>query len=134
MEALLSLPAVASVYELRNLRQLYDKVESHVRSLKSIGIAASSYGNLLASILMKKIPSELCLIVSRETVEDNCDLDSLLKVLGKEIEARERASTNTSAQPRKPTREYSTAAALLANSSPLCVFCDQPYYSTTAEL
>ena len=118
---------MASVYELRNLRQLYDKVESH---LKSIGIAASSYGNLLASILMKKIPSELCLIVSRETVEDNWDLDSLLKVLEKEIEARERASINTSAQPRKPTREYSTAAALLANSSPLCVFCDQPHYST----
>ena len=130
MEALLSLPAVASVYELRNLRQLYDKVESHVRSLKSIGIAASSYGNLLASILMKKIPSELCLIVSRETVEDNWDLDSLLKVLEKEIEARERASTNTSSQPRKPTREYSTAAALVANSSPLCVFCDQSHYST----
>ena len=79
---------------------------------------------------MKKIPSELCLIVSRETVEDNWDLDSLLKVLEKEIEARERASTNTSAQPRKPTREYSTAVALLANSSPLCVFCDQPHYST----
>ena len=30
MEALLSLPAVTSVYELRNLRQLYDKVGSHV--------------------------------------------------------------------------------------------------------
>ena len=131
MEALLSLPAVTSVYELRNLRQLYDKVESHVRSLKSIGIAASSYGNLLASILMKKIPSDLCLIVSRETVEDNWDLDSLLKVLEKEIEARERAATNTSAQPRKPVRDYSTAAALLSDtSSPLCAFCDQPHYST----
>ena len=82
MEALLSLPTVTSVYELRNLLQLYDKVESHVRSLKSIGVAASSYGNLLASILMKKIPSDLCLIVSRETVEDNWDLDSLLKILG----------------------------------------------------
>ena len=131
MEALLSLPAVTSVYELRNLRQLYDKVESHVRSLKSIGIAASSYGNLLASILMKKIPSELCLIVSRETVEDNWDLDSLLKILEKEIEARERAATNTSAQPRKPTRDYSTAAALLSDTSSLsCAFCDQPHYST----
>ena len=130
MEALLSLPAVTSVYELRNLRQLYDKVESHVRSLKSIRIAASSYGNLLASILMKKIPSDLCLIVSRETVEDNWDLDSLLKVLEKEIEARERAATNTSAQPRKPVRDYSTAAALLSDTSPLCAFCDQPHYST----
>ncbi|KAL5503389.1 hypothetical protein EMCRGX_G010329 [Ephydatia muelleri] len=89
VEALLSLLAVTSVYEFRNLRQLYDKVESHVRSLKSIGVAASSCGNLLASILMK-IPSDLCLIVSRETVEDNWDLDSLLKILGKEIEARER--------------------------------------------
>ena len=131
MEAVLSLPAVTSVYELRNLRrQLYEKVESHVRSLKSIGIAALSYGNLLASILMKKIPSDLSLIVSRETVEDNCDLDPLVKVLEKEIEARERASMNTT-QPKKPTRDYPSAAALLSNtSSPLCVFCDQPHFST----
>ena len=80
---------------------------------------------------MKKIPSDLCLIVSRETVEDNRDLDSLLKVLEKEIEARERASTNISAQPRKPVRDYSIAAALLyGTTSPLCAFCDQPHYST----
>ena len=59
---------------------------------------------------MKKIPSDLCLIVSCETVEDNCDLDLLLKVLGKEIEARERASMNTT-------------------PSPLCAFCDQPHFS-----
>ena len=104
MEALLSLPTVTSVYELRNLLELYDKVESHVRSLKSIGVAASSYGNLLASILMNKVPSDLCLIVSCETVEDNWDLDSLLKILGKEFEAREMASMNTT-QPKKPTRD-----------------------------
>ena len=135
MEALLSLPTVTSVYELRNLRQLYDKVESHVRSLKSIGVAASSYGNLLASILMKKIPSDLCLIVSRETVEDNWDLDSLLKILGKEFEARERemASMNTT-QPKKPTRDSSTAAALLSDTSLLCVFCDQSHYSTNCRV
>eukprot|EP00731_Ephydatia_muelleri_P007346 Em0003g1594a len=72
VEALLSLLAVTSVYEFRNLRQLYDKVESHVRSLKSIGVAASSCGNLLASILMK-IPSDLCLI------RHDCDLDQRLK-------------------------------------------------------
>ena len=81
-----------------------------------------------------KIPSDLCLIVSRETVEDNWDLDSLLKILGKEIEAREWASMNTT-QPKKPTRDYSTAAALLSDtSSPLSVFCDQSHYSTNCRV
>ena len=83
---------------------------------------------------MKKIPTDLCLIVSRETVEDNWDLDSLLKILEKEIEARERASMKTT-QPKKPIRDYSTAAALLSDtSSPSSVFCDQSHYSTNCRV
>ena len=54
MKALLNLEAVTSSRDLKNLRQLYDKVESHVRCLKSLdNITSASYGSLLSSILMK---------------------------------------------------------------------------------
>ena len=44
------------------------------------------------------------------------------------------ASMNTT-QPKKPTRDSSTAAALLSDtSSPLSVFCDQSHYSTNCRV
>ena len=39
-------------------------VKSHIHCLKSVGITSSSYGNLLSSFLMKKIPSDISLIIS----------------------------------------------------------------------
>ena len=85
IEALLGLEAVTSPRDLKNLHQLYDAVESQVHCLKSLSVTSSLYGSLLSSILMKKIPSELCLIISRETVKESWDLDSMTKVLEQEF-------------------------------------------------
>ena len=52
--------------DTRKLRKLYDTLESHVRSLKSLGLPSDSYGSLLSSITMNKLPQELRLIISRE--------------------------------------------------------------------
>ena len=82
MEALLGLDVVTSSRDLIALWKLYDKVKSHVRCLKSLGVTSSSYGNLLSPILMK-IPSDISLIVSRETIKENWDLDSMMKVIEK---------------------------------------------------
>ena len=38
MEGLLKLPASTSINETKKLRDIYDKLESHVRSLHNIGI------------------------------------------------------------------------------------------------
>ena len=38
MEALLKLPIVISVHETKNLRDLYDKIEINIQSLKALGI------------------------------------------------------------------------------------------------
>ena len=130
MEALLNLEAVTWSRELKNLRQLYDKVESHVRCLKSLDITSASYGSLLSSILMKKIPQDLCLIVSREIVRDEWDLDSLMKVIEKEIEARERAAVDSSVNTRKPSREPPTTSALLTNNPQIaCCYCNGSHQS-----
>ena len=68
MDLLLNLEPVNAVHQLRNLRRLYDSVETHVRSLKSLGVDSKTYGTLLTSVLLNKLPQELRLIVSRSPV------------------------------------------------------------------
>ena len=79
---------------------------------------------------MKKIPQDLCLIVSRENVRDEWDLDSLMKVIEKEIEARERAAVDSSVNTRKPGREPPTTSALLTNNPQVaCCYCNGSHQS-----
>ena len=66
METLLSIDAVASDSHLRDLRRLYDQAEANIRSLKALGVETESYGAMLSSVLLNKLPPELRLIVSRE--------------------------------------------------------------------
>ena len=90
MDILLALEPVTSQHKLRELRQLFDLVEAQVRGLKSLGVESTSYGSLLTSVLLQKLPHELRLIVSGEVEEGDWNLDELLKQLEREIGARER--------------------------------------------
>ena len=56
MDTLMNMDAIPSDRHLRDLRRLYDSTESHVRSLKSLGIEAASYGALLSPVLLAKLP------------------------------------------------------------------------------
>lgn len=69
---------------------IYVLVESHVRSLKLLGVTSDSYGSLLSTVLLNKLLSELWLIVSREVSEGRLEFRlSLLKGTTREIEERE---------------------------------------------
>ena len=59
MDALMNLDTVTSSTDIKPLRWLYDHIESHTRSLKSLGVESRSYGGLLASVLLNKLPQEL---------------------------------------------------------------------------
>ena len=108
MELLLNLEAVTSQHNIKGLRRLYDTVETHVRSLKNLGVASESYGSLLTSVLLNKLPQELRLIISRRTSEDEWTLDTLMKEVCQEIEARERAQASStpsnSSQPHRRSK------------------------------
>ena len=93
METLLNVNAVKSgpYGNTQPLRQLYDLIESQVRRLNSLGVSSNSYGSLLSSVVMSKLPQDLRLIVSRE-VKDEWDFDRILEVFRSELEARERTS------------------------------------------
>ena len=84
MDMLLNIESITSDCNLKGLRQLYYIVESHVRGLKSLGVSADSYRSLPSSVLLNKLPQELRLIIS----SDDWELDRLMKLLEKEVQAR----------------------------------------------
>ena len=92
MEQLLSVEGVTSQRDVKGLRHLYDVIESNVRSLRSLGVSADSYGSLLSSVLMNKLPPELRLIVTRKFGgTDSLDFSVLLKVIEEEVQVREQS-------------------------------------------
>ena len=134
MDILLRLEPVTSIYNLKGLRQLLDAVESNVRGLKALGVAADSYGGLLSPILISRLPSELRLLISRELKEDEWNLKSVTEIFRREIEARERSAAATSSQPRKPPPSRSPAPTALSlttgsQSQVTCVYCGQGHSS-----
>lgn len=138
MDVLLNAEPVLSQHNLKGLRHLYDQIESHVRSLKSLGVSSESYGSLLSSVLLSKLPQELRLIISRKTSEDDWSLDNLMKEMEQEIEARERAlasPTSPNQQGRRPIRDQHTASALLSGTTnPCCCYCRQAHSSDTCRI
>ena len=135
MDALLNLPTVNSYHDLRGLRQLYNAVETHMRGLRALGVTVDSYGGLLTSILMNKLPSKIRLIISRELTDKKWEAHEIVK---REVDARKRSATsrgsNPSSLPKKLLpRGLPAAAALMASNSGLvrCAFCEQGHASSS---
>ena len=80
MDVVLNADAVSSQHNLKDLRHLYDSVETQVHGLRVLGVPSDSYGNLLSSVIMSKLPQELPLIVSREITNKELNLDALMRV------------------------------------------------------
>ena len=89
MEILLNLESDTSHYHIRSLQQLHDTVESNVRSSKSLQVSRESHGSLLSSILMNKLPQEFRLVLTGEIGDDDWQIDELLDIFKRELEARE---------------------------------------------
>ena len=92
MGLLLNMDKVSSASNITALRRLYDGIETNTRALKALGIAEESYGSLPSSVLVQRLPQELRLITGRE-IEGDWNLPDILKVIGRELEARERTTT-----------------------------------------
>ncbi|GFV16452.1 uncharacterized protein TNCV_1525981 [Trichonephila clavipes] len=89
---LLKLTPVRNPTDIVGLRNLYDRAETQIRSLESLGVKGESYSNLLTSILLKQIPSVLVLEFNRSQKDEGFDLSALLQFLHLEIRSREQAS------------------------------------------
>ena len=82
----MNLDVVASSTNLNSLRQLYNQVESHISSLKSLGVKSESYGGLLTSVLLNKLPHDLQLLVSHKIGEIEWRLDEIMRAVEEEIQ------------------------------------------------
>eukprot|EP00731_Ephydatia_muelleri_P005900 Em0003g148a len=135
MDMLMNREGVSSGRNLKAIRELHNHVESHVRSLQSLGVPSSSFGAMLASVIMNKLPHDLHLAVSKEITDGEWDLKKVMAVVEKEIDARERAAANAKPVQRGMGRSHQpTASALLSSSgSPSCSFCGQPHFSANCE-
>ena len=97
---------------------MYDEVESHVRSLNSLGVLPESYGSVVASTLLNKLPHDVQLIVSRGVSDAEWNLECFLKTLNDEIEARERA-VSTQICPQSTVSHIKIYQLLVLSSHPL---------------
>ena len=139
MSVLLNMERVSSSSNITALRRLYDGIETNTRALKALGIAEDTYGSLLSSVLVQRLPQDLRLIAGRE-IEGDWTLPDLLKVINRELEARERTtpctlleeqvpSHNDGSSTKKTKQGKSSGATLTTNragsSTPTCCYCHQ---------
>ena len=106
------------------LWELYDKLQTHVRSLEALGISGKQYGVLLTPIILSRLPTELRLEWARTGEGKEGDLAYLLDFLKLEISRRERSqsvvkddlNSNTKCD-KKQGHMSGSAGALLAGSA-----------------
>lgn len=144
IQALLQLPAPSS--SLYSLRDFYDKLESYVRSLESLGQNQDNYGGILVPIIIGKLPSEIRRNLARVNESDSWNLSDLRKAIRRELkilEAGEDGVTLTSTKPLQPTASFYTGVSSkrrktetkpthqqtgAAKAQAKCVFCDGDHF------
>ena len=140
MSELVSLVPVTSINATKRLRDLHDKVEANLRSLKSIGVDSKMYGCLLVPILKTKLPPELNLIISRKfnSSSDIWTIEDIMKELKAELMARERCDESVmkekerrSSHQQSSWRDTRTTEVLFSGSKNriACAYCDGSHYS-----
>ena len=122
------------------LLYVYDKVSIHVRGLESLGVTAEQYGSMLIPVVMSKLPTEIRVQIARLTSSEVWSIREMLKLIRKEVEAREASEHVKLNNEKKTAQSYpsntnrnlsskpSTASALFLRSSNRpteirCVYC-----------
>ena len=89
MENLMKLPTVVNITDIKKIRVILDQLEMNIRGLEALGISSYSYGELLLAIVMKKIPKEMRLTLTRQCKGNKWNLGKVLKSFRAEVTARE---------------------------------------------
>ena len=142
MESLTNLPQVSSEKDLKNLRKLYDDLEVNIRSLKCLEVDLNQYGALLMPMVMKKIPEEIRLLITRKISKDEWRLERVLDVFKSELEAREQCGQSTTQKnlgQNKPNQNrspinYTTSALVNSGGQITCSYCKGPHPSAKCNI
>ncbi|GFS58401.1 structural maintenance of chromosomes protein 4 [Trichonephila clavipes] len=130
------------------ITQLYDKLESHLRSLESIGMTSDKYSAVRFPLVESCIPEDILRVWLRNSVSEeksySARLTQLLNFLRAEVEGEERitlakSGINQSDSYRKihkdkeeiiiPTASYLFSGAKERNSNNIisCIFCEKSH-------
>lgn len=137
MKALWNLPTPSNTAS--SLRQLYDTIESHIRGLESLGKSQDTYGDLLVSLILGRLPKPVIRNLTRNHSRDQWNIDELQASIKREINILESGSENhddhsqTSitgsfftgvhkGQSRTPSGERKVVSA-----KPMCLYCKGPH-------
>ena len=100
-----------------------------MRGLRSLGVSHSAYGALLTPLLIKKLPQELRVLISRKMTGKEWEFNSIIEALLEEIEACEGAGVTSRGlnPPIKNKREFLSATTLTTkgNIHPECCYCGE---------
>lgn len=103
-----------------------------------MGIGTEQYGSLLIPIIMTKLPQELRLHIAWETDRDVWQMDKLMAVINKEVEAWEATEAIKLHQLKHPVTGQSphpttpiAATFVTSGSSIRFVFCKKAYFSAS---
>ena len=98
MDVLLSSPNMKSCSDIRLLQKILDVIETTSLNLRPHNIDSNHYGPILISVIMKKLPEEFRLELSRQMPVGKWDLAKLLDVFAKELASRERCQSIKSSE------------------------------------
>ena len=123
---LLKLEKVFNSQNIKELRNLYDRVESHIRSLLTAGIPQENYGPLLIPIVLEKLPDDIKLELSRKSGTERWKTDEFLEILEERIVARESCSFMKNQDHSEYRNHRFTTDSFFTGSHVLkCSFCKQ---------
>ena len=74
MNKLLNLSNSGNLNDLKYLRQLYNNIDTQVRSLTCLGMDLESYGPMLIPVVMSRLPENLKLNITRQFGQDFRDI------------------------------------------------------------
>ncbi|XP_021959688.1 uncharacterized protein LOC110855589 [Folsomia candida] len=126
-----------------DIMKMYDKLESHLRALDSLGVTTDKCAAMLFPIVESSLPEELLRVWQRSEIPSRVDagttsLTSLMEFLRQEVRNEERISLARSGfgmTKDKKSRlkedgggdNYATSAGLFSGQKTECVFCKKPH-------
>ena len=152
VDKFLSLPDDVQSDDVKELREMYDTIEVNVRSLKSLNVLTEQLGPVLVQIVMKKLPEDIKLLVSRHmmtkvslagaTSGDSSSgmsagwkIDELIQFVKQEIESREmcymvssKAGSSDDRRVKKHYNNFHTGAKTTKGQK--CLYCNNKKHPT----
>ena len=133
MNVLLKVPKLNND-SVSRLSSFYNTIESHIRSLLTMGLNPSHYGPLLIPVILERLPDAIKLLITRKLGKNNWKILELVECIMEEVDARE----NCKFLNEKLDEEYcrKTTHSLFGiqkHSRRNCVFCGKSYYSDKCE-